>query len=272
MKLFTCFHPQKKHVGIRCWNLGWGGKAWPFSRHGSTLQEDGDQALNRGAALFIHFAWSGAGETLAHRERGEHKKARANDYSGKWPLYSIYLTLLHILTLLLITWSWGNRLIIQAIFVLIASGFPRHLAHVQNEERKAFMGVKFYKKSLIYKTDHILMAGGGCKSCFDHGLFCAINLLLCIPEMAGKPFCFSVSPLLCHINLTYSYCILVLITEIRQCICHKWNESWQFHVSKTDHTFLDAGTRLGCWLHPGMTCSRADCIPCTSIWASPTWH
>lgn len=47
------------------------------------LQDDGDQALNGGAALFIHFAWSGAGETLAHREGGEHKKARANDYSEK---------------------------------------------------------------------------------------------------------------------------------------------------------------------------------------------
>lgn len=83
MKLFTCFHPQKKHVRIRCWNLDWRGKTWPFSRHGSTLQDGGDQALNGGAALFTHFAWNGTGETLAHGERGEHKKARANANSEK---------------------------------------------------------------------------------------------------------------------------------------------------------------------------------------------
>lgn len=69
-KLFTCFHPQKKHVGIRCWNLGWGGETWSFIIHGFMLQDDGDKALNGGAALFIHFAWSGAGETLAHRDGG----------------------------------------------------------------------------------------------------------------------------------------------------------------------------------------------------------
>lgn len=120
----------------------------------------------------------------------------------KWPLYSTCLALLHILTRLLITWSWGNRPVIQAIFVLIASGFPHHLARVQNEERKAFMGVKFYKESFIYKTDHILMVeGGGCKTCFDHGLFCAINLLLCIPEMGGKSFCFSKSLLCCATSI-----------------------------------------------------------------------
>lgn len=138
----------------------------------------------------------------------------------KWPLYIICLSLLHISTHLLITWSCGNRPVMQAIFFLIASGFPRHLAHVQNEERKAFMGVKFYKASLIYKTDCILM--GGCEHCLDHGLFCAINLLLCIPEMGWKTFLLlRVSPLLCYINLTYSYCILVLIKEIRQHIFHK---------------------------------------------------
>lgn len=160
MKLFTCFHPQKKqHNGIRCWNLGWVGKTWPFSRCGSTLQDDGDQALDGGAALFIPFAWSGAGETLAHRERGEHKKSRPMSILGRWILYNIYFSLLYILTHLLITWSRGNRPVIQAIFVLIASDFPCHLARVQNEKRKAFMGVKFYKESLIYETDHILVGG-----------------------------------------------------------------------------------------------------------------
>lgn len=74
-----------------------------------------------------------------------------------WPLCSIHFSLLNILTHLLITWSYGNRPVIQAMFVLIAFGFPHHLAHVQNEEIKAFMGVKFYKESLIYKTDHILV-------------------------------------------------------------------------------------------------------------------
>lgn len=117
----------------------------------------------------------------------------------KWPLYSIHFSLLHILTRLLTTWSRGNRPVIQAIFVLIASGFPRHLAHVQNEERKAFMGVKFYKESLIYKTGHMLM--GGCESLSDHGLFSAMNLLLCIPSMGGKPFCFSEFFLCCGTSI-----------------------------------------------------------------------
>lgn len=148
---------RKKRFGIRCWNLGWGGETWPLSRHGSTLQGDGNQELNIGADLCTHFAWKGAarlerpwliGKGVSTRKPGPMPILR------RWPLYSIYFVLFHILTHFLITWSCGNRPVIQVIFVLIAAGFPRHLAYVQKEGRRAFMGVKFYDESYTKQTTY----------------------------------------------------------------------------------------------------------------------
>lgn len=166
MKLFTCFLPpaptEKKRFGIRSWHFSWGGKTWPFSTHGSTVQDDGDQELNVGAVLCTHFAWSGPARLERPWLTGRGvstRKPGATPVLRSWPLYSIYFALLHVLTHFLITWSCGNRPVIQAIFVLIASVFPRHLAYVQKEDIRAFMGVKFYNESLISKTDHVLMGG-----------------------------------------------------------------------------------------------------------------
>lgn len=186
--LYSHWHPWRINtleLGARIWS----GEVQtrPLSRSGSTLQDDWDQQLNVGAIICTHFAWSDAArlETPWITGRGvSTRKPGAIPVLRRWPLYSTSFALLHILTRFLITWSCGNRPVIQAIFVLIASGCPCHLAYVQNEDRRAFMGVKFYNESLIYKTEHILM--GGWETCFDHELFSAINLLLCSPEMHGK--------------------------------------------------------------------------------------
>lgn len=108
----------------------------------------------------LYTKWcSKAGETLAQGKGVSTREPGPMPVLRSWPLYSIYFALLHILTHLLITWSCGNRSVIQAIFVLIASGFHRLLAYVQKEDIRAFMGVKFYNESLLYKTDHLLMGG-----------------------------------------------------------------------------------------------------------------
>lgn len=91
---------RKNRFGIRCWNLGWGGETWPLSRHGSTLQGDGNQELNIGAALCTHFAWKGAARLerpwLIGKE-GKHKEARTNaNFEKVAPLQHLLCLISHL--------------------------------------------------------------------------------------------------------------------------------------------------------------------------------